>query len=443
METFWNYCLEKLREEVSPQTFDRWFAETREVTRDDETVTVEARDSFTVDTLRTRYWGIISQIIGQESGNRITLRFVAPSGDGAPDRASPPVAPSPPPHQVLSKPDFLNPRYKFDNFVVGNSNQFAHACCKRVAESPGLTMNPLFIYGGVGLGKTHLLHAVGHQILETRPTSRIYFTTSENFINELIASLRRNRMSEFRSKYRRMDALIIDDIQFFAGKERTQEEFFFTFNALHEAGSQIVITSDRVPKDTAGLEERLRTRFVWGMMADIGVPDFETRVAILQRKAVEQNQGLPIEVAHFIASKVKSNIRELEGCLIKLTFHASLYGTEIDMAMTQEVLRQIIWNPSQPTGIDTIQQSVSTHFQIKVSDLRSKSRSQIYVLPRQISMYLCREMTRASTTEIGRRFGGRDHTTVIHSTNKIKDLIQKDPSIASTVQQLRDTIEIL
>ena len=197
-----------------------------------------------------------------------------------------------------------------------------------------------------------------------------------------------------------------------------------------------------MPKDTAGLEERLRTRFVWGMMADIGVPDFETRVAILQRKAVEQNQSLPVDVAHFIASKVKSNIRELEGCLVKLTFHASLHGTEIDMPMTQEVLRQIIWDPSRLTGIDTIQQTVSSHFQVKVSDLRSKNRSQIYALPRQISMFLCREMTRASTTEIGRRFGGKDHTTVIHSTNKIKDLIQKDPSIASTVQRLRDIIEV-
>ncbi len=442
METLWNFCLEKLREEVSPQTFDRWFAETREVSRDDKTVTVEARDSFTIDTLRTRYWGIISQILDQESGNRIALRFVTRNGDGAPEQASPLAAPSPPPRQAVSKPDFLNPRYKFDNFVVGNSNQLAHACCRRVAENPGLTMNPLFIYGGVGLGKTHLLHAIGHQILETRPASRIYFTTSENFINELIASLRRNRMSEFRSKYRRMDTLIIDDIQFFARKERTQEEFFFTFNALHEAGNQIVITSDRVPKDTAGLEERLRTRFVWGMMADIGVPDFETRVAILQRKAVEQNQSLPVDVAHFIASKVKSNIRELEGCLVKLTFHASLHGTEIDMPMTQEVLRQIIWDPSRLTGIDTIQQTVSSHFQVKVSDLRSKNRSQIYALPRQISMFLCREMTRASTTEIGRRFGGKDHTTVIHSTNKIKDLIQKDPSIASTVQRLRDIIEV-
>ncbi len=441
MEALWERCLDRLREEVSSQTFERWFSATREVSREGAVLTVQASDSFSLETLRSRYGDLLSDILRQEAGEAVTLRLIAPNGAAAPSRPADPSSSAP---ALASAPkilEFLNPKYKFENFVVGASNEFAHACALRVANQPGHGLNPLFIYGGVGLGKTHLLHAIAHRIFERTPGARIHYTSSENFINELIGSLQRNRMSQFRSKYRKIDILLIDDIQFIAGKERTQEEFFFTFNALYETGKQIVITSDQVPKETPGLTERLRARFVWGMMADIGSPDFETKVAILQHKAAEQNFHLPPEVAHFIADGVRSNIRELEGCLIKLIFHASLHGGEIDVPTAQETLKQFLRDASRSTNIENIQRIVADAYQIKVSDLRSKNRSRAFAFPRQIAMYLSRNLTRASTTEIGRRFGGKDHSTVIHSTNKIQGLLDKDSSFRITVDKLKEKIE--
>lgn len=451
MDDIWTRCLAKIHEEVSPQTFTRWFSSTRQISHTADALTIQAPDPFSVETLRSRYWGILTSVVRQEGGGDISV-FVIPTKNpvsppavddvsSSPKETPTPFAPVP--QSVVEKPDFLNPKYTFDTFVVGSSNEFAHACSQRVSQEPGATLNPLFLYGGVGLGKTHLLHAIAHRILEHRPSSRIFYTSAENFINDLIGSLQRNRMSEFRSRYRKIDALLIDDIQFIAGKERTQEEFFFTFNALHGAGKQIIITSDRVPKDTPGLEERLRARFVWGMMVDVGTPDFETKVAILQKKAAEQNFTLPVDVAHYIAEKVRSNIRELEGCLVKLIFHASLHGAEIDIGLAQEILKQIIREPSRATTIENIQRVVSEHFQIRIVDLKSKNRSQIFTLPRQIAMYLSRDLTSASTTEIGRRFGGKDHSTVIHSTNKIQAMINKDSAFSSSVQKLRESVESL
>ncbi len=441
MSDLWGKCLARVQGEVSPQAYDRWFAGTQEISRDESSLTVQVPDPFSLDTLRSRYWAVLTQILHEENGEEISLHLIAANGADAykpwppPRPAASPAAPPP------EKPDFLNPKYTFDSFVVGNSNQFARACSLRTAAEPGRALNPLFIYGGVGLGKTHLLHAIAHSVLDRRPDARVYYTSSENFINELISSLQHNRMAEFRRKYRKFDAFLVDDIQFIAGKERTQEEFFFTFNALHEAGKQIVITSDKMPKDTPGLEERLRARFVWGMMADIGAPDFETKVAILQKKAADHNFALPPEVAHYIAEKVRSNIRELEGCLIKLIFHASLHGADLDLLMAQEVLKHIIRDGSRSTGIDDIQRIVADHFQVRVLDLKSKNRSQAFALPRQIAMYLARELSRASTTEIGRRFGGKDHSTVIHSTNKIRDMIKKDVNFAATIQLLQEKAE--
>ncbi|MEK6710746.1 MAG: chromosomal replication initiator protein DnaA [Nitrospinota bacterium] len=438
MQALWTKCLARIQEEVSPQAYERWFSGTRLAGREGDTFTIEVPDPFSLDTLRARYSGLLESILRQEAGGAgLSLRWAAaPNGHLLPAARPAPAPVAPPP-----KPEFLNSKYTFGTFVVGASNEFARACALRVADGPGQSLNPLFLYGGVGLGKTHLLHAIAHRVLEARPGARVYYTSSENFINELISSLQHNRMAEFRSKYRKIDAFLVDDVQFIAGKERTQEEFFFTFNALYEAGKQIVMTSDKTPTDTPGLEDRLRTRFVWGMTADIGAPDFETKVAILQKKAADQNFALPAEVAHFIAEKARSNVRELEGCLIKVIFHASLHGADIDVPMAQEVLKGLVRESSRAASIDAIQRVVADHFQIRVVDMKSKNRSQAFALPRQIAMYLARELTRASTTEIGRRFGGKDHSTVIHSTNKIRELLRKDPEFAASVQRLQEKVD--
>ncbi len=452
MTTLWHRCADQIKQEVSPQTFTRWFAGIKQLDASESTLAIEVPDPFTANTLRSRYWGIITDVLEQVAGPNIVLTVsasdlpinganpshipagVVPTGEGGAlkERSQP----------LIKRPDFLNPKYRFENFVVGRSNEFAHACSLRLAEGKGVALNPLFIYGGVGLGKTHLMHAISHHVLDRLPMTRVFYTSSESFTNDLISSIRQNQMAAFRSKYRKVDILMIDDIQFIAGKERTQEEFFFTFNALQDARKQIVITSDNMPKDTPGLEERLRSRFVSGMIADIGAPDFETKVAILQEKADEQGLTLPREVAHYIAEKVRSNVRELEGCLIRLGIHASLHNMEIDLPVAQEVLRGIIRDPSRNSSVDNIQKIVAEHFQVRVTDLKSKNRSRSFAVPRQIAMYLARKLTRASTTEIGRRFGGKDHSTVIHSTNKIENLLKTDPSLPPTIQALEQKIDL-
>ena len=452
MTTLWRRCAEKIEQEVSSQTYSRWFAGIEELDSSDSSLAIQAPDPFTAETLRTRYWGIIKDILEQEAGPNVVLTLSA--GDGVVNGtnalrtiAEPFPANEDPGPLAISKappekPDFLNPKYRFENFVVGSSNEFAHACSLRLAEGKGVALNPLFIYGGVGLGKTHLMHAIAHHVLDQHPRTRIFYTSSENFINDLITSIRQNQMTAFRSKYRKVDILMIDDIQFIAGKERTQEEFFFTFNDLQDTRKQIVITSDKMPKDTPGLEDRLRSRFISGMIADIGAPDFETKVAILQKKASEQGLSLNRDVAHYIAEKVRSNVRELEGCLIKLSIHASLYDTEVDLPVAQEVLRGIIRDPARNSSVDNIQKIVADHFQVRVSDLKSKNRSRSFAVPRQIAMFLARKLTRASTTEIGRRFGGKDHSTVIHSTNKIENLLKTDQSLSATIQTLEQKIDL-
>ncbi len=444
MANIWESCTKKIQEEVSLQAFERWFSGIEEVEASESSLTIRAPDPFTANTLRTRYWGIITDVLREEAGREVDLHLLVKKNGSAPtngvvERPQATEAPPSPPE----RPDFLNPKYRFDNFVIGGANEFAHACSLRVAQGLGIAHNPLFIYGGVGLGKTHLLHAIAHQIVDTMPKTRVVYTSSESFINELIASIRRDRMSAFRSKYRKADVLMIDDVQFIAGKERTQEEFFFTFNSLHENRKQIVITSDKVPHDIVGLEDRLRSRFQSGMMADIGAPDFETKVAILQKKAGEEGFSLDRDVAHYIAEKVRSNVRELEGCLIKLYIHASLRGNgDIDLPVAQEVLRDVIRDRSRHSSVDHIQRIVAEHFQIRLTDLKSKNRSRCFAVPRQIAMFLARQITNASTTEIGLRFGGKDHSTVIHSTKKIEGLLKTDSALASTIHTLRQKIDM-
>jgi len=344
-------------------------------------------------------------------------------------------------HKDLTLALNLIPKYTFANFVVGASNQFAHASCLAVANQPGDHYNPLFLYGGVGLGKTHLVNATGHAVLGKRPNLKVVYLASESFMNELIASLRRDRMDKFKARFRSIDMLILDDVQFLAGKERTQEEFFHTFNSLYETHKQIVITSDRFPKEIPGLEDRLRNRFEWGLIADIQPPDMETRVAILHKKAEMENVPLPHEVAVFIASHINSNVRELEGSLTRLGAFSSLTNTEITIDLAKEVLHNTLRGLHKEVTVENIQKAICEHFSLKLGELKSKRRTRNIALPRQMAMYLCRKHTSTSFPTIGDKFGGRDHSTVIHASKIMEKRIKADPFMQSTIETLERTLK--
>jgi chromosomal replication initiator protein len=334
----------------------------------------------------------------------------------------------------------LNPKYTFDDFVIGAGNQFAHAAARAVGERPSKAYNPLFLYGGVGMGKTHLMQAIGHEIKKRQPEKSICYVSSERFTNDMINALRYSKMTGFRDKYRTMDVLLMDDIQFLVNKERTQEEFFHTFNALHECMRQIVIASDRPPKELAEIEDRLRSRFEWGLIADIQPPDLETKVAILQKKAETDRVMLPTEVALFIASNIRSNVRELEGALIRVTAYASLTGGEINLQTTQEVLKNLIDSQIRKISIESIQKAVSEQFGLRTAEIKSKNNSRVIVFPRQIAMYLAKHLTDASLPEIGRQFGGKHHTTVLHSVDKIEQQRKNDKDLNRVLNKLTETL---
>ncbi len=334
----------------------------------------------------------------------------------------------------------LNPRYTFDAFVIGSGNQFAHAACQAVAERPSKAYNPLFLYGGTGMGKTHLMQAIGHEIKMRQPQAAICYVSSEKFTNEMINSLRYDKMTSFRDKFRNVDVLLIDDIQFLAQKERTQEEFFHTFNALHESMKQIVIASDRPPKELAEVEDRLRSRFEWGLIADIQPPDLETKVAILQKKAEQEKVTLPTDVALFIASNIRSNVRELEGALIRLVAHSSLIGAEITLQYTQQVLKNFIDSQARRVTIESIQKAVAEQFGLRLVEIKAKNNSRSIVYPRQIAMYLSKHLTEASLPEIGRQFGGKHHTTVLHSVDKIEEVRKGDKDLNRLLNKLTEQL---
>src|SRR6202453_1036374 len=334
----------------------------------------------------------------------------------------------------------LNPRYTFDAFVIGSGNQFAHAACQAVAERPSKAYNPLFLYGGVGMGKTHLMQAIGHEIKRRMPQAAIFYVSSEKFTNDMINSLRYDKMTSFRDKFRNMDVLLIDDIQFLTGKERTQEEFCHTFNALHESMKQIVIASDRSPKELAEIEDRLRSRFEWGLIADIQPPDLETKVAILQKKAEQEKVTLPTDVALFIASNIRSNVRELEGALIRLVAHSSLIGAEITLPYTQHVLKNFIDSQARKVTIESIQKMVAEQFGLRLVEIKAKDNSRAIVYPRQIAMHLAKHMTEASLPEIGRQFGGQHHTTVLHSVEKIEEVRKNDKDLNRLLNKLTEQL---
>jgi len=334
----------------------------------------------------------------------------------------------------------LNPKYTFDGFVIGSGNQFAHAAARAVAERPSKAYNPLFLYGGVGMGKTHLMQAIGHEIKKRQPQMGICYLSAEKFTNEMINALRNNRMTSFRDKYRNMDVLLVDDIQFLASKERTQEEFFHTFNALHESMRQIVIASDRPPKELAEIEDRLRSRFEWGLIADIQPPDLETKVAILQKKAETEHVSLPTDVALYIASNIRSNVRELEGALIRLTAYVSLTGRDLSMLTAQEVLKNLIDSQVRKITIEAIQRAVSDQFGLRPAEIKAKNNSHSIVYPRQIAMYLAKQLTEASLPEIGRQFGGKHHTTVLHSVEKIAEARKTDKDLNRLLNKLTEVL---
>ena len=444
MDNLWFKVTDALKERVGQQNFDIWIKPIHFISAEGEKVELEVPNRFFKEWINEHYSVHIKEAVSLLTRVPCQLQFrIRNEKTNGKDPVSQPL-PNFEQHSHHPSQPIFTPKYTFDHFVVGASNQFAHAACLAVADSPAKNYNPLFIYGGVGLGKTHLLHAIGNHILQHRilpEVRKICYISSEEFTNELINSLRYEKMDEFRNKFRRMDILLIDDIQFIAGKERTQAEFFHTFNSLYEARKQIVVTSDKFPKDIPNFEERLRSRFEWGLIADIQPPDTETKVAILRKKAEMENILLPNDVAFFLASQIESNIRILEGSLIRIGAFASLTKASIDVQLAKEVLKNIIKPKEEFISIDLVQKVVSNFFNIKISDLKVKRKYKGYVLPRQIAMYLSRKLTNASLLEIGDKFGGKDHSTVLHSIKKIEQKMTQEPSFKEMIENLHGRIK--
>jgi chromosomal replication initiator protein len=426
----WKQVLDRLEQNIERPDYVTWFAPTRFLAQRGETVEVSVPSQKFVETIRVRYGSQIRSILDELSNDRLNLQFIA-DGEVPLEVATP----SPVPTADLPASIF-NPRYRFNTFVVGSSNQLAYAASLSIAENLSGSFNPLFIYGGAGLGKTHLIQAIGQQLRDASPRRKVVYMSADSFVTELITSIRYDKMQSFRDRYRSVDALLLDDIQFLAGKERTQEEFFHTFNALYEAQKQIVFTSDAQPKDIPTLEERLRSRFEWGLIADIQPPDLETKVAILRKKAEDKKINLPHEVALFIAERVRSNIRELEGHLNRVAAFASLTGNRLSIDLAKEALKDLLSKDNKPITPPDILKVVAAHYGIKVSDLKSKSNARPISYPRQVAMYICKELTDLSYPEIGKIFNNKHHSTVMYSVEKIDQLIQDDQQVARTVEML-------
>ena len=450
----WKSVLSRLEPRLDPHTFNTWLRPTALAWQDESALHVLVPNEVFRDWLRDNYSDLIRAALAELTGSPLAVEFTTGGNSPPQELARPSV------HSTAADPltdvaavaalpfeesgpisGPLNSKYTFESFVVGASNQLANAAARAVAESPSRSYNPLFLYGGVGLGKTHLLHAIGHKILEDTPDVRLVYISSERFMNELINSIRYDRTFEFREKYRNIDVLLMDDIQFLAGKERTQEEFFHTFNALYDAQRQIVLTSDSPPKEILTLEERLRSRFQWGLLADIQAPDLETKIAILRKKAEGEDVDIPDDVMLFIATNSKSNIRELEGALIRLVAYSSLTGVPIVVELARSVLRDSLNTRAAVITIDTIQENVAQHFGLRAGDLRAKSNARRITHPRQIAMFLCKKLTNHSLPEIGRAFGGKHHSTVIHSVRKVEHDCEKDDDIHHVVHTLMDGLQ--
>ena len=435
---FWDKTLFYLKSEVTVIGYNTWMANIQPLSYNEDSVFLRVPAEFNKGILESRYSGLITNAIEQVTNKKYKLVFLLP-GENAPDELR--SGNSKGFGNFAEDESFLNPKYTFETFIIGNSNRLAHAGSVAVAEAPAKAYNPLFLYGGVGLGKTHLMQAIGHYVIGHNPGYKVLYVTSEKFTNELIQAIRDDRNEQFRTKYRNIDVLLIDDIQFIGGKERTQEEFFHTFNSLYEANKQIIVSSDKSPNDIITLEERLRSRFEWGLIADIQSPDLETRIAILNKKAQLDRVEVPYDILAFIAEKIPSNIRQLEGSLNRVLAYNSLTYAPVTMDVAKEALKEIL---SQDTAREitdkVIKDVVSRYFDLKVADLSSKRRSRDVSFPRQIAMYLCRSLTDMSLPKIGEKFGGRDHTTVMHAFKKISIDINENEETHNTIEEIKKNI---
>jgi chromosomal replication initiator protein len=460
LDHIWKKTLENIKEKITNPSFNTWFSETKAVmTTAENQLVLQVPNNFIQEWIESQYTDLIEEILTDLTSNKWTLILLTPeevkkfkenkknSTNENEEKKEVEIVNN---NQEVNndqselKENGFNPKYTFDTFVVGNSNRFAHAASLAVAEAPAKAYNPLFIYGDVGLGKTHLMQAIAHFILKNNPDYKVVYVSSETFTNELINSIKDDSTVDFRDKYRNIDILLVDDIQFLAGKERTQEEFFHTFNTLHESNRQLIISSDRPPKEIPTLEERLRSRFEWGLITDIQKPDLETRIAILRKKADIENLTIPNEVVIYIANKIQSNIRELEGALVKVIAYSSLVDREIDIDLAREALKDLVnkkKTESIEVNIERIKKIITNDYNLRMEDMHSKKRTQNIAFPRQIAMYLSRELTDFSLPHIGDEFGGRDHTTVIHAYNKIQEKIKNENDFSNKIERLIETIK--
>ncbi len=435
LDEIWNSGISQIEERVGNNITDLWFRPIKLTMVKERSITLEIPNRFFKDWIEDNYPDLVNETIGRIMGYPVTVRYkVAEKID--PDVKKMDMRLENRRQKLASRGIHLNPKYTFENFVIGPSNQFAQAAAKAVAEAPGRAYNPLFIYGGVGLGKTHLITAIGNAVIDKRLDVSVIYVSAEQFTNEVVSAIRHEKMGELKEKYRNVDLLLLDDIQFIANKTQTQEEFFHTFNAIYERQRQIVISSDRPPKEIGAVTDRLRSRFSMGLIADIQPPELETKVAILLKKADHEKIAIPEEVAYYLASRVRTNIRELEGCLIRLGAQASLTGTNISVTMAKDILHDLIEEDEKPITTDQVQKVVSDHFALKLSDMKARKRTKEVALPRQIAMYLSKQLTSLSLSDIGKNFGGKDHATVIYACKQIEDKKTKDEVFNRLIENL-------
>ena len=434
----WRALVERIETKVTRDAFYQWFKPTILLEDTGDRLTVRVPNEQFRTWLTKHYAAVIDEAAVEVERPGVRVSFVIDTVAGEPSAVGS-LAAGADESSSSTLASSLNPRYTFDSFVVGPSNQFAQAAAVAVAEAPSLAYNPLYLYGGVGLGKTHLMHAIGHTLLQSSPNLKLTYVTSERFMNEMINAVRYDRILDFRERYRAVDVIMVDDVQFMAGKDGTQNEFFHTFNALHESQKQIVISSDCPPQEISSLEDRLRSRFLWGLIADIQPPDLETKIAILQKKADAERVPLPDDVALYIANRIKSNVRELEGSLIRLLAYASLKGEIISLSLAQDVLQDILRAEDQPITLDTVLKFVANYYSLRPAELKAKNNSRAIAGPRQIAMYLCKHLTNASLKQIGNAFGGKHHTTVLHSINKVADRRRSDRSFHNLIHSFLET----